>query len=289
MTTTRKSAKVIAEVGCNHGGDMDSARKMISVAASYCGVHTVKFQKRNVRELLTEKEYNAPYVGVNSFGPTYGEHREALEFSMPEHYLLKELCHENGVKYGCSVWDMTSAKQIVKLGPDMLKIPSAKNHDVEMMRWILKNYDGCIHVSMGMMTKSERDALRELTHKYPFRIILYVCTSAYPVAFEDVCLGEINLLIGPGGIWSKCSGVGFSGHHKGIAIDMAAADRGVKWIERHFTLDRTQKGTDHAASLEPDGMRRLVRDLDNLAEASGMRDKDILECEIPNRRKLKGE
>jgi len=285
MSTSRKPAKVVCEIGCCHQGDLDIAKEMIVVAAKVCKVDVVKFQKRNVKDLLTDKEYNRPYTGPHSFGATYGEHRNALEFSMPEHYLLKEICEENGVEYGCSVWDITSAKQIVKLNPAHLKIPAAKNHKIDMIKWVLDNYGGLVHVSLGMATNEEVLNIRELTHKYPCRIVPYHCTSAYPVEFKDVNLGMVSELRR----WSKKASMGFSGHHRGIAIDISAVERGAEWIERHFTLDRTWKGTDHAAALEPDGMRRLVRDLSNLAEASGMKDREILECEVPNRRKLKGE
>ena len=285
LKTTSGGVRVVAEAGCNHCGDLNIARQMISVAA-WCGVDCVKFQKRNVKELLSEKEYNRPYDNFNSFGATYGEHRDALEFSMPEHYVLQEVCRLNNVGYGCSVWDMTSARQLTKLKPDLMKIPSAKNHDIAMMKWLLDHYDGPIHVSCGMMTLTERERFRALVDEWRDRIIVYHCTSAYPVEFKDVYLAEIDRFRQS---WSHRAGLGFSGHHRGIAVDIAAATRGAQWIERHFTLDRTWKGTDHAASLEPDGLRRLVRDLRNVHEASGTKSKDILDCELPNRRKLKGE
>jgi len=286
LKTTSGGARVICECCCNHQGDLDIAREMVVVAATYCKVDYVKFQKRCVWDLLTDEQYVRPYDGPNSFGATYGEHREALEFSMPEHYTLRDLCHQHGVGYGCSVWDKTSARQLVEMRPDLLKIPSAKNHDIDMMAWILERYEGPLHVSCGMMTKDERDNLRRLTSEWKGRIVVYHCTSAYPVEFEDVCLAEIDLLRRE---WSHAAAVGFSGHHRGIAVDIAAVERGAQWVERHFTLDRTWKGTDHAASLEPDGMKRLVRDLRNVRVASGVKEKDILDCEVPNRRKLKGE
>src|SRR6188768_3291173 len=109
-----KAAKVIAEIGCNHMGDMAIAKEMIMVAASFCKVDVVKFQKRNARELLTEEQYNAPHPNpMNAFGPTYGAHREFLEFSVDQHKQLKAWCEEFGAEYSTSVWDVTSAKEMV--------------------------------------------------------------------------------------------------------------------------------------------------------------------------------
>jgi sialic acid synthase len=135
--------KVIAEIGCNHKGDMEIAKEMILVAASFCKVDGVKFQKRNPKELLTEEEYNSPHPNpMHAYGKTYGEHREFLELDLDQHRQLKKWCDEFGVSYSSSVWDVTSAKEVASLKPHHIKIPSACNLHFEMLGYLCENYDG---------------------------------------------------------------------------------------------------------------------------------------------------
>lgn len=282
------TSKIVAEIGCNHKGDMGIAKEMIKIAAIYCKVDVIKFQKRNPKELLTEEEYNAPHPNpINSYGKTYGEHREYLELTLEQNKELKKTCEEFGVEYSTSVWDMTSTKEIVSLKPKLIKIPSAMNTNFEILDYICENYEGEIHVSTGMTTKDEIDKIVNYFIKKSRNkdVVLYSCTSGYPVPYEDVCLLEIKRLKEKYGNMVK--GIGFSGHHIGTAIDIAAYTLGATWIERHFTLDRTWKGTDHSASLEPEDMRRLVRDLKNTEKALNYKEKDLLEIEKIQREKLK--
>lgn len=124
--------QVIAEIGCNHKGDIEIAKQLIHTAAIYCKADVVKFQKRCNKELLTPEQYNAPHPNpVNSYGNTYGEHREFLEFTSEQHKELKCYCEEVGIEYSTSVWDLTSAKEITTLHPKMIKIPSACNNHRE--------------------------------------------------------------------------------------------------------------------------------------------------------------
>lgn len=279
---------IIAEIGCNHRGEPETARKMVRIAALECGVDVVKFQKRNPKECLTPAQYAAPHpVPANAYGATYGEHREALELDLSEHRRLKELCEECGVVYSTSVWDMTSAREITSLGPQMIKVPSACNTHLEMIRYLCDAFGGELHISLGMTTRAEEESLISLLEKRE-RLrdtVLYACVSGYPVDYEDLYLLEVDRLLGEYG--GHCKGIGYSGHHLGIAVDIAAMTLGARWIERHFTLDRTWKGTDHAASLEPDEMRRLVRDIHNVAKALQRKQTDLLPVEIPQREKLK--
>lgn len=280
--------KVIAEIGCNHMGRMETAKELISVAAHVCKADYAKFQKRNNRELLSREQYNAPHpVPANSYGATYGEHREALEFTVEQHAELKAFCESQGIGYATSVWDMTSAREIAALEPDLIKIPSATNSNYELQGWLAANYSGEIHVSTGMTTKDEIDALITFYEERGRAkdLVVYSCTSGYPVAFEDLCLREIERLKAK--FEHRVKKIGFSGHHLGIAADVAALALGAEWVERHFTLDRTWKGTDHAASLEPDGMRRLVRDLQHVEAALTFKAKDVLDVEDVQRKKLK--
>jgi N-acetylneuraminate synthase len=279
---------IIAEIGCNHKGDMEIAREMIKIAAVFCRVDVVKFQKRTIKELLTPEEYNRPHPNPSaSYGSTYGEHREFLELDPKEHAQLKAWCEAEGVTYSTSVWDLTAAKEIVPLNPAFLKIPSASNLDFELLRYVSDNYGGEIHVSLGMTTHAEEERIVQLFEekKRNTDLVIYACTSGYPVPFEDICLLEISRLKNNFG--ARVKDVGFSGHHLGIAADVAAVTLGARYFERHFTLDRTWKGTDHAASLEPDGMRKLARDLRNVKKAIICKSSEILEIEMAQRKKLK--
>lgn len=279
--------KVIAEIGCNHKGDMTIAKELIKTAA-LCGADVAKFQKRTPKELLSPEQYNAPHPNpANSYGKTYGEHREFLEFNADQHRELKEYCQEVGIQYSTSVWDMTSAKNIVPLNPALIKIPSAENNNIPLLSWLCDNFGGEIHVSLGMTTRNEEEKLIKLFEdkKRAKDVVVYSCTSGYPVPFEDICLLEIPRIIKSYGNIVK--DIGFSGHHLGIAVDIAAITLGAKWVERHFTLDRTWKGTDHAASLEPQGLAKLVRDIHNVEKALSEKKIEILPIEAAQREKLK--
>ncbi|MCI8529277.1 MAG: N-acetylneuraminate synthase [Lachnospiraceae bacterium] len=280
--------EVIAEIGCNHRGEMNTAKELIRVAAIYCGADAVKFQKRCNRELLTTEQYNAPHPNpANSYGRTYGEHREYLEFTAEQHKELKEYCGQMGITYSTSVWDLTSAKEIAALEPAFIKIPSACNNHFKMLEWLCDNYGGEIHVSLGMTTHEEEEKLITLfeTKGRNQDLVVYACTSGYPVPFEDVCLLEINRIRDAYG--TRVKKIGFSGHHLGIAVDVAAYTLGASIVERHYTLDRTWKGTDHAASLEPEGIRKLKRNLTAVYASLQYKEKEVLDIEEIQRDKLK--
>jgi N-acetylneuraminate synthase len=280
--------KVIAEVGCNHKGDMEIAKEHIRIAAVYAKADVVKFQKRTNRELLTDEQYNTPHPNpANSYGATYGEHREFLEFTPEQHRELMAECARNGIEYSTSVWDVTSAREIAALEPGLIKVPSACNLHFEMLGVLADEYAGEIHLSFGMTTQDEEEKIVQFFEQRGRAkdLVIYSCTSGYPVAFEDVCLGEITRLTATFG--DRVKAIGFSGHHLGIAADIAALALGAQWVERHFTLDRTWKGTDHAASLEPDGLRRLCRDLKAVEKSLGSKPTEVLPVEQVQRDKLK--
>ncbi|MDF3057828.1 MAG: N-acetylneuraminate synthase [Rariglobus sp.] len=288
MNTSIEQPKLIAEVGCNHCGDFETALEMIRVAAQFCHADVVKFQKRTPRELLTEEQYNAPHPNpANAYGATYGQHREFLEFTADQHRKLKECCEEWGTVYSTSVWDVTSAREIIALQPALIKVPSACNLNFEMLGLLADNYEGEIHLSFGMTSHEEEEKIVSFFENKDRAkdLVIYSCTSGYPVAFEDICLHEIVRLKETFNY--RVKSVGFSGHHLGIAADTAALALGAIWFERHFTLDRTNKGTDHAASLEPDGLRKLVRDLRNVHKSLGYKKEEILPVEAVQRQKLK--
>lgn len=298
MTTPFEPVQVIAEIGCNHKGDMAIAKELIQVAARVCKADVAKFQKRHNRELLTPEEYDRPHPNpANSYGDSYGAHREYLELDTEQHRELIEECKINGIGYSTSVWDLNSAREMAALNPPLLKIPSATNQHFDLQGYLCENYSGEIHVSTGMSTGNEIETLIEFYEERDRArdLVVYSCTSGYPVAFEDICLFEVARLMDLYG--GRVKGIGFSGHHLGIAADIAALVIGrmkesegkghFSHIERHFTLDRTWKGTDHAASLEPDGMRRLCRNLKHANDALTHKSQDILPVEQVQRDKLK--
>ncbi len=283
-----KKPYVIAEAGCNHMGQMEIAHDLIVRAARECKVDAIKFQKRCPKELLTEEQYNAPHPNpVNSYGDTYGAHREFLELTKEQHAQLKAWCEEEGITYSTSVWDMTSAREIALLNPDFIKIPSACNTHFDMLQWLCDNYSGEIQLSFGMTTIAEEEEIVALFEKNGRAkdLVLFNCTSGYPVPYADVCLLEINRM--RAAYESRVKAIGFSGHHLGTAVDVAAYTLGASLIERHYTIDKGWKGTDHAASLEPDEMARLVSDLRDVSAALTNKDVEILPIEQVQRDKLK--
>jgi N-acetylneuraminate synthase len=278
----------IAEIGCNHKGDIEIAKELIKLAKD-CNSDYVKFQKRNPKELLTEYQYNAPHPNqMHSYGNTYGEHREFLELNIEQHKELKDFCDECEIGYSTSVWDVTSSREIVSINPDFIKVPSACNNNFELLKVLRDEYSNDVHISMGMTTKDEEQKIVEFfeeKNQAKDRLIIYSCTSGYPVPFEDVSLLEIRRLHET--YKNRVKHIGFSGHHLGIAIDIAAYTLGAEWIERHFTKDRTWKGTDHAASLEPTGLKKLIRDLNAAYKSLNYKVTEILKIEKVQREKLK--
>lgn len=282
--------KIIAEIGCNHKGDIEIAKELITTAKIFCKADAVKFQKRDNKYWASIKpeQYNSPHPNpINAYGDTYLAHREALEFTKEENKKLMDFCNEIGIEYSTSTWDLQSAKEITELSPKMIKIPSACNNNFEMLEYLCDNYFGEIHISTGMTTKSEIEEIVTFFEKKKRNqdLIIYNCTSGYPVPFEDVCLLEIINLKDK--YAKRVKAIGFSGHHLGIAIDIAAFTLGATYIERHYTLDRTWKGTDHSASLEPNGLRKLVRDLNACHKALIIKPQDVLPIEQVQRDKLK--
>jgi sialic acid synthase len=273
--------KIVAEIGCNHKGNIEIAKSMIDILAYKCGAHVAKFQKRNNKELLGEK-YNDPHpCSEESYGETYGEHRERLEFSIEQHKELKAYCESKDIIYSCSVWDLTSTKEIVSINPVMIKIPSAQNNNYKILEYLKENYNGEIHISFGMTTKKEIEEIYNFMKDYD-KLYFYSCTSNYPVSDNDICMKEIESL-------KKYSvkGYGVSGHYQGTIFDCMAVVYGVDYIERHFTLNKNWKGTDHIASLNPDEMEELVRNIKLCVKANKTKNKDILDCESAQRNKLK--
>lgn len=257
--------KVVAEIGCAHLGDIKRAKELIE-SAKWCGADYAKFQKRNPHESTPDNLKHKPHPNQHfAYGETYLKHRLNLELSIIQHAELKQFCEDAGIKYATSVWDLSSANEIISLAPDYIKVPSAKNQDRALLNLLFERFSGPIHISLGMLEDNEKEWLYSFCQDQ--NVVFYHCTSSYPCPFEDIHLMEIQDLI------DRFDEVGFSNHGYGIAIDDLAYLLGATWIERHFVDDRCLRHTDAAASLEPDGLRRVCRDLKQARKALQYRDK----------------
>ena len=270
------SVKIIAEIGCTHIGDLKRAKNLTKLAAE-AGSNIVKFQKRNPIESVPKRLHNKPHPNeMFSYGKTYLEHRINLELNKEEHQELKIYCDGLGVTYATSVWDVTSAKEISKIQPQLVKIPSACNTNFNLLDFVFDKFE-TVHISLGMTTIEERQNLISYIYKNNFhdRSIIYHCTSIYPCPFEKLHLLEIDRLT------HIFPNVGFSNHGYGIAADIVAITLGVKYIERHFIDDRSFRHADASASLEPQGLTKLCRDISNIQKSLEYRPDtlDILEQE----------
>lgn len=276
-----QKVKLIAEFCCNHMGDIEVAKLMIDSLASFpkeFRPDIIKFQKRTPRLILSEKEFNSPHPNPeNSFGDTYGTHREFLEFDVAQHKILKKYCEEKGFIYSTSVFDRNSVDEILSLSPKMIKISSANNTDYELLKYIDKKFNGEIHISLGMTTKKEEEIIFSSIVKNRKNLVFYACTSAYPVKSGDVCLLEIPRLKEKYG--KSVKAVGFSGHHEGILYDTAAVALGAEYVERHFTLDKKLKGTDQVISLMPDEFLELSKNIKLISKDLTLKSPEILKCE----------
>ena len=284
---SKTKIQLVAEIGCNHMGQLNLAKLMIN-QAKLAGADYVKFQKRDNKTLLSDKQYRGKHpVPHNSFGKTYGEHREYLEFSTSVHQKILEYCKKKKIKYSCSAWDVKSAKDISKICKQYIKVPSATNLNFEVLDFLCSKYSGDIHISTGMTSANEVDAIFEFIKKKKRlkNLVLYSCVSDYPTNIKDVCLLDIKKLNEKYGKYIKA--IGFSGHHRGLSIDNCTIVLGSTWIERHFTFDRTAKGTDHSASLEFEGLSKLRYRLDETMLALNYKPRKILECEKFQRSYLK--
>ena len=250
---------LIAEIGNNHQGDEATARVMIDRAAE-AGADAVKFQKRDVRALLTRAGRKAAYTGPNSFGPTYGEHREALELSLDAMSRLKAHAETQGLTFFASPWDMPSLDGLLDIGVELLKIASADLPTVPLLRRAAASGLPLL-LSTGMSSLEEVAAALTKLRDAKSRLVLLHCNSTYPCPDSEIALPAMDELRRKFGL-----PVGYSGHERGIAASVAAVALGACVVERHFTLDRSQPGTDHAASLTPDrfaAMASMIREVED--------------------------
>jgi sialic acid synthase len=254
---------VIAEVGHNHQGSIEQALKLLEKAHA-SGAQAVKLQKRDNRTLYTSDFYNKPYENENSFGPTYGAHREALEFGRDEYLALKERAAELGIAFFATAFDFASVDFLADLDLPAYKIASGDLTNTPLLRYIASIGKPVIFSTGGGTIDDVRRAYDTLAEAND-QIAILQCTAGYPAAWEELDLGVIRMYreLFPGAV------VGFSGHDNGIAMSLAAYVLGGRIVEKHFTLNRAMKGTDHRFSLEPAGLSKLVRDLRRARQAIG--------------------
>jgi sialic acid synthase len=254
---------VIAEIGHNHQGDVEKAKQLIH-AAKECGADAVKLQKRSNRALYTRAYYDRPYDNEFSFGPTYGAHREALELSVDDYRELQAYAGEQGISFFATAWDFESADLLAELDVPAFKIASGDLLNTPLQRHVAA-FGKPIFLSTGGGTMQDVERAVETITEINQQLCILQCTAAYPAATEDLNLRVITTLRErfPGLV------IGLSDHQSGISMALVAYMLGARVIEKHFTLDHALKGTDHAFSLMPDGMRRLVRDLRRVRPALG--------------------
>jgi sialic acid synthase len=254
---------VIAEIGHNHQGSVERAKELIHAAVE-CGVDAVKFQKRDNRTLYTKAFFDAPYDNENSFGATYGEHREALELGLAEWHELLQYAGELGVTVIAAPFDPASADFLAEVGISAFKIASADIVNPPLLRHVAA-FGKPIVMSTGGATFEDVDRAVETILARNSELCVLQCTSVYPAEVEDLNLRVVEVLRDryPDLV------IGLSDHHNGIAMSVVAYMLGARVIEKHFTLNHAWKGTDHAFSLMPEGMRKLVRDLRRVPVALG--------------------
>lgn len=271
---------IIAEIGINHQGDIEIAKKLIE-AAVQAGANAVKFQKRSIKRILTHEGLEMPYDNRNSFGKTYGEHKKALELSEHDYEELQAFSRGLGVDFIASGWDEESIDFLDKLGVPFFKMASADLTNLPLLIHTAQKQKPMI-LSTGMADMEMVKTAVQAISDYDIPVCILQCTSTYPSVFEEINLGVLETFQAsfPEAV------IGYSGHELGIAISEAAVALGAKIVERHFTLDRTMKGGDHAASLEPGGFAKLVRDIRHIEAAMGGSTKEVQASEAPIFKKL---
>src|ERR1700752_1519090 len=254
---------VIAEIGHNHQGKLDTALELFR-AAKQAGVDAVKLQKRDNRALYTRAMYEKPYDHENSFGATYGAHREALEFGRGEYSTMVQYAKELGIALFATAFDFPSVDFLADLEMPAYKVASGDLKNIALLKYVASVKKPMI-ISTGAATLEDVRRAYDAVQQINQQVCLLQCTAAYPVEFSELDLRVISTYRDefPDAV------VGLSAHDNGIAMAVAAFVLGARVIEKHFTLNRAMKGTDHAFSLEPVGLRKLVRDLKRARVALG--------------------
>jgi len=272
---------IIAEIGNNHNGSIENALELIKTANNI-GVDAVKFQVKNIEKSFSQELLDSSYVNENSFGKTYREHKQALEFSKEQLVEIYEFSRKLGIICFSTPFDTDSVDLLETIDNPIYKISSFHVTDLPLIEKVSKTKKPII-MSTGMSSIEEIDKAVELIRNHHDELILLQCTSCYPTNDEDVNLAVIPSLRNR----YSCP-IGYSGHERGIAICTSAVALGACVLERHFTSDRTLKGPDHASSIEPIGMKDIVMRSKKIFSALGNSNKSVLDCELKNRQKFRG-
>ncbi len=272
---------IIAEIGNNHNGDFNMAFKLIKIAKEI-GVDAVKFQVKNIEKSFSKELLDSSYVNENSFGKTYREHKQVLEFSEQQLKQIYDYAKKLDIVCFSTPFDIDSVDLLERIDNPIYKISSFHVTDLPLIERICKTKKPIL-ISTGMSTIAEIDNAIDLIKKYTELYTILHSVSSYPTADEDINLNIIPTLRDR----YKCP-VGYSGHERGIAICSSAVVLGACVIERHFTFDRTMKGPDHASSVEPTGMADIVSRAKRFFVAMGNTEKRVLDCELKNRKKFRG-
>jgi N-acetylneuraminate synthase/sialic acid synthase len=265
---------VIAEIGHNHQGSLEKAKQLFKAAAE-CGVNAVKLQKRDNKTMFTKAAYHKPYENENSFGATYGEHREALEFGRSEYMELQQYAKELGVTMFSTAFDIPSADFLFELDMPLYKIASGDLKNTPLLRHVAK-FGKPMIISTGGATMEDVQRAYDVIMPINSQLAILQCTSSYPAEHHDLNLRVIETFRQqfPNTV------IGLSDHENGIAMATASYILGMRIVEQHFTVNHTWKGTDQVFSLEPIGMKKLVRDLHRVREALGDGIKRVLPNEV---------
>ncbi len=269
---------IIAEIGINHNGSVDLAKKLIRQAKN-CGVDAVKFQKRTPEICVPEDQKSV--IRETPWGRmTYIEYKERIEFGVEEFKEIDKYCNELGILWFASCWDQPSVDMIEAFEPVIYKAASASLTDLDLL--MKKKETGKpLMISTGMSTLQEIEEAVRFVGKD--NLMIAHSTSAYPCPVEELNLKMVTSLKTK----YPNTPVGYSGHETGLATTVAAVALGATFVERHFTLDRAMWGTDHAASIEPVGMQKLVSDIRSVENALGDGIKKVYDSEKSALRKLR--
>lgn len=274
----------IAEIGQNHQGDINIAKKMVDALVG-TGVRAIKTAKRDIDTCLTDDQKNMIYDNKHSFGKTYYKHRKALEFSFEDFYILKEYIEKRGFDFISSFTDVFSLSYLLGIKLKKLKVASQRIVDIDLLKNVASSFNGEIYMSSGMSNINHIDKMVSIFKKN--KKYLMQCTSVYPCTDKLINLRVLKTYRKR---YKKLvDGFGFSGHNMSIAPDIAAYALGANIIERHFTLDRKMKGTDHAGSLEIHHIKKIIKYLNQVGMCLGDSDKHILPEEKPAIEKLRGD
>jgi len=264
---------VIAEIGHNHQGNLETAKQMFH-AAKYSGANAVKLQKRNNKVLYTKAMYDSPYDNENSYAPTYGTHRDALEFKKEDYLELQKLAKELELVLFATAFDYPSADFLQDLDMPMYKIASADTINLPLLKYVAKIGKPMI-LSTGGATFAQVRKAYDTIMPINSELAILQCTASYPAEAKDL---NLNIITKYREMFPDCV-IGLSDHQNGISMALVAYVLGARIVEKHFTLNRAWKGTDQAFSLEPAGLRKLTRDLRRAKEAMGDGEKKRLICE----------